>query len=53
IRAKAVEHLGYQPCYWQIKVVEAILKRDRDVVCISATGSGKTLTFWLPLLFKS
>ncbi|KAJ7240892.1 hypothetical protein C8J57DRAFT_958654, partial [Mycena rebaudengoi] len=34
------------------EAVEAILKRDGDVVCISATGSGKTLTFWLPLLFK-
>jgi superfamily II DNA helicase RecQ len=53
IRAKAVEHLGYQPCLWQIKVVEAILRRDGDVVCISATGSAKTLTFWLPLLFKA
>ncbi|KAJ7908543.1 P-loop containing nucleoside triphosphate hydrolase protein [Mycena leptocephala] len=53
IRARAVEHLGYQPCLWQIKVVEAILRRDGDVVCISATGSGKTLTFWLPLLFKA
>ncbi|KAJ7090157.1 P-loop containing nucleoside triphosphate hydrolase protein [Mycena epipterygia] len=51
IRGKAIERLGYQPCVWQIKVVEAILKRDGDVVCISATGSGKTLTFWLPLLF--
>ncbi|KAJ7750580.1 hypothetical protein B0H16DRAFT_1842673 [Mycena metata] len=53
IRAKSIEHLGYQPCLWQIRVVEAILKRDGDVVCISATGSGKTLTFWLPLLFKT
>ncbi|KAF8155192.1 hypothetical protein K438DRAFT_1460404, partial [Mycena galopus ATCC 62051] len=53
IRAKAVEHFGYQPCLWQIKVVEAILKRNGDVVCISTTGSGKTLTFWLPLLFKT
>jgi superfamily II DNA helicase RecQ len=53
IRAKAIEHLGYTPCQWQIKVVEAILRRDGDVVCISATGSGKTLTFWLPLLFKA
>ncbi|KAJ7179864.1 P-loop containing nucleoside triphosphate hydrolase protein [Mycena crocata] len=52
IRARAVKHLGHQPCLWQIKVVEAILKRDGDVVCISATGSGKTLTFWLPLLFR-
>ncbi|KAJ6533073.1 hypothetical protein B0H19DRAFT_1081301 [Mycena capillaripes] len=52
IRARAIEHLGYEPCLWQIKVVEAILRRDGEVVCISATGSGKTLTFWLPLLFK-
>ncbi|KAJ7732218.1 P-loop containing nucleoside triphosphate hydrolase protein [Mycena maculata] len=53
IRARALKHLGYQPCLWQIRVVEAILKRDGDVVCIAATGSGKTLTFWLPLLFNS
>jgi hypothetical protein len=53
IRAKAIKHLGSRPCLWQIRVVEAILKRDGDVVCIAATGSGKTLTFWLPLLFRS
>ncbi|KAJ7277178.1 P-loop containing nucleoside triphosphate hydrolase protein [Mycena rebaudengoi] len=53
IRAKAIEYLGYKPCLWQVKVVDAILKRDGDVVCIAATGSGKTLTFWLPLLFKT
>ncbi|KAJ7254282.1 P-loop containing nucleoside triphosphate hydrolase protein [Mycena rebaudengoi] len=53
IREKATTHFGYTPCLWQIQVVEAILKRDGDVVCISATGSGKTLTFWLPLLFRA
>lgn len=41
---------GYRPCLWQIRVVEALLKRDKDVVSISATASGKTLTFWMPLL---
>ncbi|KAJ6598738.1 P-loop containing nucleoside triphosphate hydrolase protein, partial [Mycena sp. CBHHK59/15] len=50
ICAKAIKHVGYQPCLWQIRVVKAILKHDGDVVCIVATGSGKTLTFWLPLL---
>ncbi|KAF8214748.1 P-loop containing nucleoside triphosphate hydrolase protein, partial [Mycena galopus ATCC 62051] len=38
-------------CLWQIKIVRAILKHDRDVASIAATGSGKTLTFWMPLLF--
>ncbi|KAF8185802.1 P-loop containing nucleoside triphosphate hydrolase protein [Mycena galopus ATCC 62051] len=43
IRAKAVERLGYMPSRRGL---------DGDVVCISVTGSGKTLTFWLPLLFR-
>jgi ATP-dependent DNA helicase RecQ len=51
IRDKIEGVFGYRPCLWQIKVVRAILKRDRDVVSIAATGSGKTLTFWMPLLF--
>jgi len=36
---------------WQIQAVHTILKGDQDVVSIAATGSGKTLTFWMPLLF--
>ena len=43
---------GLRPCLWQIKVTEAILKRDRDVVSIAGMGMGKTLTFWMPLLFR-
>jgi superfamily II DNA helicase RecQ len=31
--------------------VQALLKHDKDVISISATGSGKLLTFWMPLLF--
>src|ERR1700676_941068 len=52
IRRRTQEVLGYRPCLWQIRVVEAILKHDKDVVTIATTGSGKTLTFWMPLLFK-
>ena len=33
-------------------MVESILKHDKDIISIVATGSGKTLTFWMPLLFK-
>jgi superfamily II DNA helicase RecQ len=43
---------GCRPCLWQIKVVEAVLRGDRDVVSIAGTGMGKTLTFWMPLLFR-
>ncbi|KAF8240763.1 hypothetical protein L208DRAFT_1383678 [Tricholoma matsutake] len=42
---------GQRPCLWQIRVVQAILKNDKDIVSVSAMGSGKTLTFWMPLLF--
>ena len=51
IRDKVQKCFGYRPCLWQIRVVQALLKNDKDVVSIAATGSGKTLTFWMPLLF--
>jgi superfamily II DNA or RNA helicase len=53
IHCQTQEILGYCPCLWQVRVVEAILKHDKDIISIAATGSGKTLTFWMPLLFKN
>ncbi|KAF8981642.1 hypothetical protein BDQ17DRAFT_1262872 [Cyathus striatus] len=50
IRVKTTCIFNVSPCLWQIKVVQAILKRDGDVVSIAGTGMGKTLTFWMPLL---
>lgn len=52
IRKRAEDILDLRPCLWQLKVVQALLKRDQDVLCIAGTGMGKTLTFWLPLLFR-
>ncbi|KIO00025.1 hypothetical protein M404DRAFT_29853 [Pisolithus tinctorius Marx 270] len=46
------EVFGIQPCQWQLQVAEAILKGGHDVLCIARTGMGKTLTFWMPLLFR-
>ncbi|KAF9222188.1 hypothetical protein BS17DRAFT_636574, partial [Gyrodon lividus] len=40
------------PCLWQLKVAEALLKGDQDVLCVAGTRMGKTLTFWMPLLFR-
>ncbi|KAF8327973.1 P-loop containing nucleoside triphosphate hydrolase protein, partial [Cantharellus anzutake] len=36
-------------CIWQCMVALSLLAK-RNVVSISATGSGKTMTFWLPML---
>jgi hypothetical protein len=41
---------GYRPCLWQICVVCAILNGE-DVITIAPTGSRKSLTYWMPLLF--
>jgi len=35
-----------------MKAVQAQLSRKTDVIYISGTGSGKTLTFWLPMLYE-
>jgi len=32
--------------------VEAVLRGEKHVISIAATGMGKTLTFWMPLLFR-
>ena len=51
IERHAVAFFGHRPCKWQCEVVLAILK-GQDTICIAPTGAGKTLTFWLPLLFS-
>ena len=51
IRDATEKKFGQMPCLWQCEVVQAILRRDKDVILTAATGSGKTLTFWMPLLF--
>jgi superfamily II DNA/RNA helicase len=38
-----------RPCWFQVKVVLA-LNAGKDVVGCAATGAGKTLSFWIPLL---
>ena len=52
IRQQAQQTFAVRPCLWQLKVSEALLKGDKDVVCTAGTGMGKTLCFWLPLLFR-
>lgn len=45
------EKLGYPPHKWQAHLARALLSREnRVIVSTAATGAGKTLTFWLPIL---
>ncbi|KAG1832866.1 P-loop containing nucleoside triphosphate hydrolase protein [Suillus subalutaceus] len=41
-----------RPCNFQIQSAIEQLK-CRDVITVAPTGAGKTLTFWIPLLFTS
>ena len=41
---------GIWPCLWQIAVVRLILEQQ-DVITVAATGSGKSLTYWMALLY--
>ncbi|KIM82324.1 hypothetical protein PILCRDRAFT_785874 [Piloderma croceum F 1598] len=42
--------MGVWPCLWQVKVVCKILEQE-DIITIAATGSGKSFTYWMSLLF--
>jgi superfamily II DNA/RNA helicase len=52
IRQKTLNAFCVRPCLWQLKVVEAILQGEKHIISIAGTGMGKTLTFWMPLLFQ-
>lgn len=52
IQDRTLEKFGRRPCLWQCRAALAQLRGANDVICISGTGSGKTLTFWMPLLFR-
>lgn len=45
------EHFGVYPCQYQVHDALAQLRKE-DCITIAATGSGKTLTFWIPLLYN-
>jgi superfamily II DNA helicase RecQ len=46
------DHFGFFPCRGQL---EAALTKlgQHDLVTLAPTGLGKTLTFWIPLLFNA
>ena len=52
IREKTLAVFGCDPCRWQSLSCQASLGGDNDIINIAPTGAGKTLTFWMPLLFR-
>ena len=52
-REEVSKVFGVEPCLWQVKVSLAVLRGDKHVLSISRTGSGKTLTFWIPVLLTN
>ncbi|KAG2061414.1 P-loop containing nucleoside triphosphate hydrolase protein [Suillus hirtellus] len=52
VRHKTQDRFGVRPCLWQVKVAQALLQGDKDVLYTAGTGMGKTLCFWIPLLFR-
>jgi ATP-dependent helicase YprA (DUF1998 family) len=49
VRDLVQNRFSKRPCYFQIKVAQA-LYAGKDVVACAPTGAGKTLTFWIPIL---
>jgi len=49
IRDLVQEKFEKRPCWMQVKIALA-LYAGKDVIGCAATGAGKTLSFWIPLL---
>ena len=50
VQRKVEDRTGIRPCIWQIKVVRKVLE-GIDVITIAAMGSGKSLCYWMALLY--
>ena len=50
VQNKVSSKTGIQPCLWQFAVVCLILEQW-DVITVAETGSGKSLTYWMALLY--
>jgi len=51
IQKQTNEVFGVHPCLWQLQIIQSILQQKNDVMSIAGTGMGKTLVFWIPILF--
>ncbi|KAF6746605.1 P-loop containing nucleoside triphosphate hydrolase protein [Ephemerocybe angulata] len=52
LREEVEKKFGYKPCLFQARDAIQQLERKKHCITIARTGLGKTLTFWIPLLFN-
>ncbi|KAF8313728.1 P-loop containing nucleoside triphosphate hydrolase protein, partial [Cantharellus anzutake] len=52
LQLDSTSHFGQRPCRWQSDIAFQLVHR-RNLVSISATGSGKSFIFWLPMLYEN
>jgi superfamily II DNA helicase RecQ len=52
LRNHTFQKLGVRPCLFQARDCLTQLENKKDCVTIARTGLGKTLTFFMPLLFN-
>ena len=50
VQEKVKKVFGFAPCLWQIHIIHTILSGN-DVITITRMGSGKSMTYWMPVLF--
>ena len=43
---------GQRPCQWQSEIALELINK-KSLVSISATGSGKSFVFWLPMPYEN
>ncbi|KAH9015960.1 hypothetical protein EDB83DRAFT_2198819, partial [Lactarius deliciosus] len=51
MREAVKDRFSFSLCTWQLKAALTQLEGN-DLLTLAPTGSGKTLTFWIPLLFN-
>lgn len=52
LQIESTAHFGRKPCRWQSEVAFQLLHK-KTLVSISATGSGKSFIFWLPMPYEN
>ncbi|KAK0495075.1 P-loop containing nucleoside triphosphate hydrolase protein [Armillaria luteobubalina] len=51
VQEKVKAIFGCSPCLWQIEAARNVLA-GKDVITVAPTGAGKSLTYWMPLIFS-